>query len=102
MKRTIKLIKRIVLITIIGVAIGAAIFFGVPFYQEHTKEAPVTPVATTTPDIIEEYQDVLDESQEELLRIKQELDNEEQKLLDEIDERELRLERIRELRLSFQ
>lgn len=102
MKRIIKSVVKWTKILLVGVIVGAAVYFGGQYVYEQRNQPVHVPTATSTPDIIEEYQDVLDESQQELQRIKNELNAEETKLLEEIDEREGRLERIRELRLSFQ
>lgn len=51
-------------------------------------------------EIVEE--DTIEKARQELERINAELDAEEQKLLDEIKEREVRIEKIRETRMSFQ
>ena len=102
--KLIKKLLKLLGILVIGVAIACAIFFAPQYVTSFNTQGVATTtqsVATPAFKLIEE-KDVLDESQEELERIKRDLDAEEAKLLEEIEERELRLERIREIRLSFQ
>ena len=63
------------------------------------------PVATSTDSTtipVVEHRDVVEEARAELERINNELDAEEVRLLEEIQERESRLEDIRATRMSFQ
>ena len=62
------------------------------------------PVEFTAPQVIEKEVevDLIQKAQEELERINQELDAEEQKLLQEIKDRETRIENIHKTRASFQ
>jgi phosphopantothenate synthetase len=62
------------------------------------------PVEFTAPQVIEKEVevDLIQKAQEELERINQELDAEEQKLLQEIEERKTRIENIHKTRASFQ
>lgn len=59
-------------------------------------QAPVEETVEVVP------QDLIQKAQEELERINQELDAEEQKLLQEIEERKTRIENIHKTRASFQ
>ena len=95
------------------VLFGIIVFVNVNDNNVVTYEAKTatSTVATTTTEAVE--RDVVEEAQAELERINTELDAEETRLLEEIeviqleaqsqvDEREQRLEQIRETRVSFQ
>lgn len=83
--------------------IGGIIMFGsVNSNSTMLYEAELTDevVASSTPAV--ESRDVVEEARQQLERINQELDAEETILMDEIKQRESRLEKIRETRMSFQ
>ena len=95
------------------VLFGIIVFVNVNDNNVVTYEAKTatSTVATTTTEAVE--RDVVEEAQAELERINTELDAEETRLLEEIeaiqleaqsevDQREQRLEQIRETRVSFQ
>lgn len=89
-----KLIIPVLFAGLVGLATFSTVFVGseeVVIYER---------VATTTVEVVEEM-DVIDAAKAELERINTELDLEEQKLLEEIKNREERLEQIRETRMSF-
>jgi alpha-L-fucosidase len=92
---------------IFGAVVGLGIVIGLGYILlgsstiEVTNE-PQTLATSTSATVEEEVElDVIDSATIELERINQELDAEEQKLLQEIEERKARLERIRETRSSF-
>jgi len=90
---------------IFGAVVGLGIVIGLGYILlgGSTIEVVNEPqtLATSTSAVVEEELDVIDSASIELERINAELDAEEQKLLQEIDARKARLERIRETRTSF-
>jgi hypothetical protein len=92
---------------IFGAVIGLGVVIGLGYIllggSTITVENEPQTLATSTSATVEEEVelDVIDSATIELERINQELDAEEQKLLQEIEERKARLERIRETRSSF-
>ena len=89
-------------ITVALVAVGIVIIGGF-YYQNSQVELPsyVREVTEVIPEEVVE-EDSIEKARKELERINAELDAEEQTLLNEIKEREDRIEKIRETRMSFQ
>lgn len=90
----LKYMKQIIIIGIVGVAILTGI--GYTYIDEPTEYVAPVQVATSTVEI-----NNISEAQKQLNEAKRLLNEEEQKILGEIAERETRLEEIREVRLSF-
>ena len=84
------------------IALGIVFLMGVALELKFNNDVEVIKIETE--EVIEEETpeiDVIDSAKIELERINTELDAEEVKLLQEIEERETRLESIRETRTSF-
>lgn len=95
----------IVLVAVLGTLVVGSIVLSEAQNAPVTYENPNQEVSSTsTPETAQEavQVDVIDEMQRELDRINAELDAEEQRLLEERDNIDARLDRIRETRMSFQ
>jgi hypothetical protein len=87
-------------VMLIGV-VGIAIYFAIT--SESTVEYQNDVATTTVVEMVEEEElDVVEESRKELERINNELDQEEQKLLEERQALDARLDEINSIRASFQ
>lgn len=95
-----RLITAIVVISIIVFSFGIAYTILDPSWVAGDPEIEREVIATTTPVVVEE-KDTIVEAQELLMEGKKKLDAEEARLLEEIAEREARIEEISTIRASF-
>ena len=92
-----KLIKTLVVGMLLAGTMGVIVTY-IPVDEEVVINQPLISATSTDP-VVEE--DVLEKANRELERISRELDEEEARLLQEIADREARLEQIRQTRTSF-
>ena len=90
---------------ILGIICGiGVVMLAVHVFNQHNVEEYVNPELPFVEEVQEEEvieMDVLDKAKQGLESINAELDAEETMLIQEIEEREQRLEQIREIRMSF-
>lgn len=87
-----------IVIAVIIVAVGVAAYL--QFNSDVTYVAPEKVVATSTPEVVVELDNV-SEAQKQLNEAKKLLDEEEATIQEDIKKSEARLEEIRKVRLSF-
>lgn len=90
-----------ILLGIVAIGVVGGITYFVP--NDYSVQNVQPEVASTTQSVVDEVEeDALDKANQELERINTELDAEETRLLEERDRIDARLERILEIRSSFQ
>lgn len=89
---------KAIILSLVGLGVIGGIVIYKPATTEDVRESTEVEI-TAQPEVVEV--DVIDSAKAELERINQELDAEEARLREEIAERQLRIERIKETRQGF-